>query len=71
MLFVYTVVLKDPFSGMVTATGESTVILAPMKWNGPIALPATDLPSVLPPEVVDEFRALNLKLNPNALTQKI
>jgi len=71
VLFVYTVVLKDPFSGMVTATGESTVILAPMKWKGPIAVPATDLPSVLPPEVVDQFRALNLKLNPNVLTQKI
>ena len=71
VLFVYTVVLKDPFSGMVSATGESTVILAPMKWNGPIAVPASDLPSMLPAEIVDQFRALNLKMNPPLLTQKI
>ena len=71
VLFVYTVVLKDPFSGMVSKTGESTVILAPMKWNGPIALPASNLPNVLPADIVEQFRALNLKMNPSLLTQKL
>ncbi|HEY7533942.1 MAG TPA: hypothetical protein VH681_14315, partial [Nitrospiraceae bacterium] len=71
VLFVYTVVLKDPFSGMVSATGESTVILSPMKWNGPIAVPATNLQTVLPADIADQFRALDLKMNPNVLSQKI
>jgi hypothetical protein len=72
VLFVYAVVLKDPASGNISKNGEPTVILAPVRYSEPVrGRLFSQLQTELPAAVVEQFRALDLQLNPSLLRSTI
>ena len=72
VLFVYAVVLKDPASGNISKNGEPTVILAPVRYSEPVhGRLFSQLQTELPAAIVEQFRALDLQMNPAQLRQAI
>lgn len=71
VIFVYAVVPKDPQSGNVTPDGIPTVVLTPYHYGGRRQVPYSQLNSQLPTQVADQFRALDLHMNPQAFRQAL
>lgn len=72
VLFMYAVVLTDPASGNVSTSGEPTVLLTAVRYDGPPhGRLFSQLQNELPAHIVDEFRAFDLQMNPHSLQAAI
>ena len=68
VLFVYTVVPRDPVSGNASPYGVPTVALIAIHYDEPIvAYWTSEVQTKLPPPVAQQFLALDLQLNPGQL----
>jgi hypothetical protein len=67
-LLAYVVVLKDPASGLTVPTNGVPTVIVTLVYSTPVpAVYMEDLQRDFPAEVVDQFRALDLQLNPAEL----
>lgn len=64
VVFIYAVVPEDPVSGNVTPSGVPTVILTPYYYKERRQVPFSQLQSQLPATVAEQFRGLDLRMNP-------